>query len=38
MDGGVNEAIADTVSMYPMRGSPLIGEGFTGTPPPARRT
>ena len=27
MDGGVNEAIADTVSMF-MRGSPLIGEGF----------
>src|SRR5262249_32652726 len=26
MDGGVNEAIADTVSMY-MRNSPLIGEG-----------
>lgn len=33
MDGGVNEAIADTVSMF-MRGSPLIGEGFYTTPPP----
>jgi hypothetical protein len=32
MDGGVNEAIADTVSMF-MRGNPLIGEGFYATPP-----
>lgn len=32
MDGGVNEAIADTVSMF-MRGNPLIGEGFYVTPP-----
>jgi hypothetical protein len=32
MDGGVNEAIADTVSMY-MRGSPLIGEGFYANMP-----
>jgi len=36
MDGGVNEAIADAVSMF-MRGSPLIGEGFfAGAPPPGR--
>ncbi|MDE2510081.1 MAG: hypothetical protein KGL74_03065, partial [Elusimicrobia bacterium] len=32
MDSGVNEAIADTVSMF-MRGNPLIGEGFYVTPP-----
>jgi hypothetical protein len=35
MDGGVNEAIADTVSMF-MRGSPLIGEGFILNMPPGR--
>jgi hypothetical protein len=33
MDGGVNEAIADTVSMF-MRNSPRIGEGFIIDPPP----
>lgn len=35
MDGGVNEAIADTVSMF-MRNSPLIGEGFMIDPPPGQ--
>lgn len=35
MDGGVNEAIADTVSMY-MRGSPLVGEGFIQNAPKGR--
>ena len=35
MDSGVNEAIADTVSMF-MRGNPLIGEGFFVTPLPGR--
>jgi hypothetical protein len=32
MDGGVNEAIADIVSMF-MRGSPIIGNGFMTQPP-----
>lgn len=32
MDGGVNEAIADAVSMF-MRGNPLIGEGFYANAP-----
>ncbi|MFI5345802.1 MAG: hypothetical protein ACHQ51_05455 [Elusimicrobiota bacterium] len=32
MNSGVNEAIADTVSMF-IRGNPLIGEGFFVTPP-----
>jgi hypothetical protein len=36
MDGGVNEAIADTVSMY-MRGNPLIGEGFYANAPAGPR-
>jgi len=35
MDGGVNEAIADTVSMY-LRNSPLIGEGFIVDAPKGR--
>lgn len=35
MDGGVNEAIADTVSMF-MRGNPVIGEGFFVTPRPGK--
>jgi len=35
MDGGVNEAIADTVSMF-MRGNPLVGEGFIVNMPEGR--